>query len=336
VPPPEQSYQVGWNPDGIYILANGSDFSERVYVVDTSVSGSAMEPVWSPDGTKIAFMCEADNWAGWEVCLVNRDGTDKRYVTTGTEWSGSPHWSPDGQSLFVASYREESTDIWQINLDESTWTKSFSPSTPGSHEHYPRLVEGYQQITFVSNPGSSLQAAYISNLDGSDLRLLESPVTVVDQTYYPWRTKTLTPSTPQPTPTPEPPKKEVSILGDEAEVPHDTSVVLVVAWFADTLEHEEDFLASLNVVLTLDGEPLTAPMDYWGAIEEYKDIDKDGDMDYVTSWLYPIGVLSQGTHLVECEWRFEWPITDGFDSDGDGALDGFYEPIEHSLEIEVE
>jgi hypothetical protein len=127
----------------------------------------------------------------------------------------------------------------------------------------------------------------------------------------------------------------VSILEGDAQVPDGTPVVLYSGWITDAPEQQEDFLASLNMVLTVDGKPLPTPMAFWGEIEEYGDADQDGDMDFVIWWRYPLDVLSRETHPVVVEWSYQRPITDGFDSDGDGARDEFYEPREFSLGIVV-
>lgn len=119
-------------------------------------------------------------------------------------------------------------------------------------------------------------------------------------------------------------------------MPANTPVVLGINWVADTLEQVADWLASVDLVVTLDGESMPGTDDYWGEIEEAEDYDEDGDADYVSRWRYPVGVLSPGTHSVETEYRLQWPVTDGFDSDGDGALDEFYEPWGYSLQIIVE
>ena len=75
--------------------------------------------------------------------------------------------------------------------------------------------------------------------------------------------------------------------------------------------------------------------DYWGGIAQSGDIDHDGDVDYVASWRYPVGVLSTGDHSVEADFHLPYPVTDGFDWDGDGVLDVFVGSWPYSLEIHV-
>ena len=60
-------------------------------------------PVWSPDGTRLAFM---SNRAGNnDIWVMNADGTDLHNLTNSTtHHEYSPAWSPDGAKM-VVSYR---------------------------------------------------------------------------------------------------------------------------------------------------------------------------------------------------------------------------------------
>jgi WD40-like Beta Propeller Repeat len=57
-------------------------------------------PAWSPDGTKIAFMCRnPDNI--FEICVMNYppDGSDPTRLTFNTVLDATPTWSPDGTKI---------------------------------------------------------------------------------------------------------------------------------------------------------------------------------------------------------------------------------------------
>jgi hypothetical protein len=129
---------------------------------------------------------------------------------------------------------------------------------------------------------------------------------------------------------------EVSITAQEESVAANTPVVLGVGWIADAVEQIADFLESVELVVTLDGQPLRNTGGHWSEIEEAGDADEDGDVDYLTLWRYPIGVLSPGTHRVESEMRLQRPVTDGCDSDGDGVADEYSGTFDWSLQIVVE
>jgi len=54
-------------------------------------------PVWSPDGSKIAFASNRDG--NFEIYVMNADGTEQTRLTTDPGWKTNPAWSPDGKKL---------------------------------------------------------------------------------------------------------------------------------------------------------------------------------------------------------------------------------------------
>jgi len=128
---------------------------------------------------------------------------------------------------------------------------------------------------------------------------------------------------------------EISLMAKEGRVPGNTPIVLRFGWETDTSEQVADFLSSAELVVRLDGEPVPDSGQYWSEIEESGDRDQNGDANYQTMWLYPVGVLTPGTHRVDAELRFQRPVTDGFDSDGDGAPEQYSGIMPFSLPIVV-
>jgi hypothetical protein len=148
-------------------------------------------------------------------------------------------------------------------------------------------------------------------------------------------------SGPGPAPTSAPPTAEsgapveVSLTAQEEWVATNTPIVLTLGWATDTAEQIADFLGSVELVVTLDGQPLQNTGDHWSEVEDAGDADQDGDVDYRTLWLYPVGVLSPGTHGVESEMRLQRPVADGRDADGDGVADEYSGTFDFSLQIVV-
>jgi Tol biopolymer transport system component len=56
------------------------------------------DPAWSPDGTKIAFVSDRDNYAG-EIYVMNADGTNVTRITDNIDYDREPVWSPDGTKI---------------------------------------------------------------------------------------------------------------------------------------------------------------------------------------------------------------------------------------------
>jgi hypothetical protein len=73
-------------------------------VVQLAASGD--DPMWSPDGSKVAYTATVDGRR--QVHVTNRDGTATTVVTTSTTWhASSPAWSPDGSRiLYVGDWTE--------------------------------------------------------------------------------------------------------------------------------------------------------------------------------------------------------------------------------------
>ena len=117
----------GWSPDGsriIYYASPGSrvctmavDGSE----VATLISEPAVmkvEPVWSPDGQRVAFRSIRDGNSDVHVVSLE-DGSEQRL----TDFDGidiEPEWSPDGEWIAFASNRDGiASDIYIMRADGS-------------------------------------------------------------------------------------------------------------------------------------------------------------------------------------------------------------------------
>ncbi|MCR4570648.1 MAG: peptidase S41 [Bacteroidales bacterium] len=64
----------------------------------------------SPDGSRVAFVYQGDIW------MVPAAGGEAVQLTTNPAHDTEPLWSPDGQYVIFASYREGSKDIWAVSI----------------------------------------------------------------------------------------------------------------------------------------------------------------------------------------------------------------------------
>ena len=100
---------VSYNTNGdIRIYSNGNDRS-------TGLSGRG--PVFSPDGSKLAYM-HLDGRT-WQVVVYDFDSGENSQITFGDD-SRWPAWSPDGQEIAYNSATGQGTNptgIWTISAD---------------------------------------------------------------------------------------------------------------------------------------------------------------------------------------------------------------------------
>src|SRR5262249_34895177 len=113
-----------WSPDGKWIVTGGSDASSPgLFKIPSQggptvrlVAGTALNPVWSPDGNLIAY-------AGTNVrtfaplLAVRPDGTSVELPEINVRRLGDRvRFSPDGKSLIYMQGLLASQDFWLLDL----------------------------------------------------------------------------------------------------------------------------------------------------------------------------------------------------------------------------
>jgi Tol biopolymer transport system component len=130
-----------WSPDGAqlvitvgiwtdsslaFINADGTGLTELEMDVP-----NASEAAWSPDGSQIAFVSNANGYENsveeWneDIWLVNTDGTELRHLVTlegNDHWP--PAWSPDGTQLaFTHDVSQFESHIYVVDVDDGELTQ---------------------------------------------------------------------------------------------------------------------------------------------------------------------------------------------------------------------
>jgi hypothetical protein len=150
---PGDPYEFGC-PTDIYVM--GADGSNVTRLTDDPLP--EFMQAWSPDGSRIAFVREADPdpaaFAG--IYTMNPDGSDVRRVSSSDGGSDfGPSWSPDGTQVVFAAIRNEDWGIWVVDAD-------------GSNEH---MILGGTGAGYVDNPVWSPDGnliAFVGNLSVDD------------------------------------------------------------------------------------------------------------------------------------------------------------------------
>jgi Tol biopolymer transport system component len=79
---------------------------------------SDLAPVWSPDGSKLAFYSNRDgNNSQYEIYTMNADGTGLQRLTNNTADDIDPAWSRDGTQIAFSSRRDGNFEIYVMNAD---------------------------------------------------------------------------------------------------------------------------------------------------------------------------------------------------------------------------
>ncbi|HKW12573.1 MAG TPA: hypothetical protein VJO33_19450, partial [Gemmatimonadaceae bacterium] len=151
----------------IYLLDRFGQSRTKLVPGRLSLDGS---PVWSPDGTKIAFRGALSGPYGdyGRIFVVNRDGTGLQQVTPETAdftTDDVAAWSPDGAQLVYS----HSGVIWAVNADGS------GAQSLGIAGFDPALSPNGQRITYEAYLNQAL-TIFIADRNGANARPLTTPV----------------------------------------------------------------------------------------------------------------------------------------------------------------
>lgn len=129
-----QDYAPAWSPDGKWIaFTSWRTGSQQIFIVnaDADCSGSTckralnisqnkftdLEPAWSPDGKKIAFVSDRDGQRAIYVAEFSVTGIKNARRLTFSGWDDQPAWSPDGNWIAFISARPTRTPVYIVAAD---------------------------------------------------------------------------------------------------------------------------------------------------------------------------------------------------------------------------
>jgi PKD repeat protein len=81
----------------------------------TRLTSSGTQPVWSPDGTRVAFVDGSPS----DIVVLNLSDENLSNLTNHPAQYGSPAWSPDGAQIAFASDRDGQLELYLMNADGS-------------------------------------------------------------------------------------------------------------------------------------------------------------------------------------------------------------------------
>jgi Tol biopolymer transport system component len=164
-----------WSPDGKKIAFERMSFGDPdathdIYVINadgtnltrltkTPIPGGSsilnydLEPTWSPDGTKIAFVTNRDG--NDEIYIMKADGTEQTNFANMLDTTGrSPDWGvqPATKQLTINSIDKSG------NALNGMWATIRTPDGT-------MLKSGFTPLTFIGNPGIEYKVS-VANYDG--------------------------------------------------------------------------------------------------------------------------------------------------------------------------
>ena len=82
-------------------------------------TGRDADPAWSPDGNRIAFRRSTIN-SGFDVYVMNADGSNVERLVGGPATEEKPAWSPDGSRLLTVSDRTDPGKVQSLFVVNSS------------------------------------------------------------------------------------------------------------------------------------------------------------------------------------------------------------------------
>jgi Tol biopolymer transport system component len=154
----------GANYDVYVMNADGSNLQNLTKSPDDVAKGASQgPPVWSPDGSMLAF--EGDDGRTDGLYVINADGTGFRWLAAG----GWPRWSPDGANILYTMGASHGSDLYTIAPDGSGamqltnapgWDQQPAWSPDGTQIAFERSDGGVNSVFVMSADGSNEQKVF--------------------------------------------------------------------------------------------------------------------------------------------------------------------------------
>jgi hypothetical protein len=183
MPAPGPVREVAWSPAGdriaftslvegrwhvLTIRPDGTGLDDLTD--DLSEGQSAIDPAWSPDGSRIVYAVDGDA-ASQGLMIMNSDGSGKRYLTVGSQ-DLDPAWLGDIVAFMRRDETSGATDLWRVSVS------GFGPLMRLTHTgraHSPAFAPDHLWIVYVEGAGQGPGALMAIRPFGEEVRPIFIP-----------------------------------------------------------------------------------------------------------------------------------------------------------------
>lgn len=196
---PADDWTPAWSPDGKWLAFSSIRAGNwEIFIMDltcleapetcpdsltqlTADGNGNLGPVWSLDGSRIAFSSKAAG--NWDIYSVNTGGFDLRQLTTDPANDLSPAWSPDGTQIAFETNRDGNVEIYVMSANGGA-PRNISNFSQ-ANDHGPTWSPDGQLLVFYSNRQGNWDV-FSTTLDGQTVVNLTQTPTRDEQTPS-WR-----------------------------------------------------------------------------------------------------------------------------------------------------
>lgn len=164
-------FNPSWSPDGKKIVVatenvvnpGGRTTTSTLWIVDAATgekrqltTTDAVQPAWSPDGKWVACWNITEGGQR-DLYVVNVSSGKSTRLTSDKAVDWNPQWSPDGSSLYFASDRGGSMNLWRMKFDSGRGIVTGNPESamlPAIYVSHFAFSRDGRQIMYVSDSSS--------------------------------------------------------------------------------------------------------------------------------------------------------------------------------------